>query len=58
MRRSWKLKIRFLHSGHKAELTGSGPGCEQYNRVCVGGVGGGGMMKLEKLSPAELEKDT
>lgn len=35
MRRSWKLKIRFLHSGHKAELTGSGPGWEQYNQ---GGV--------------------
>lgn len=57
MRRSLKLKIRFLHSGHKAELTGSGPGCEQYNRVC-GGIGGGGMVKLEKLSPAQLEKDT
>lgn len=32
MKWSWKLKIRFLHTGHKAELTGSGPGCEQYNK--------------------------
>lgn len=36
MRRSWKWKIRFRHSGHKAELTGSG--CEEYNQggVCDG----------------------
>lgn len=31
MKWSRKLKIRVPHSGHKAELTGSGPGCEQYN---------------------------
>lgn len=33
MKWSWKLKIRVLHSGRKAVLTGSGPGWEQYNGI-------------------------